>query len=295
MSPKPAIDINKFIGRELGTVTLLKVLGQGANGIVFVAFQRTLKRQVAVKILLKTERTTEESRQMFNLEAEMVAALSHPNIIPVFEMGEADDCYYQVMQLIKGSDLETVIENRLKNPLPTRRTLPINETVQIMRQVLDALGYAHEEGVIHQDIKPANTLMEERLNRPLIADFGIARTIEAGSSEKQVLVGSPLYMAPERVKEHSADARADIFSAGVMLFKMLVGKLPVSEHNVMALLLKKVKDPDGVFTQRPSQMSRTVDDGLEQIVYKAIAPDPEKRYQTCRDFDNDLASYGSTL
>jgi len=286
---------SQFIGRDLGTVTLLKVLGQGSNGIVFIAFQRTLKRQVAVKILLKGPHTTEHSRRLFRQEAEMVAALNHPNIIPIFEMGEADDCYFQVMQLVKGNDLETIIEKRLKNPLPTRRTLPAGECIRITRQVLDALAYAHEEGVVHQDIKPANTLMEERSGRPLIADFGIARTVQAETRETGVIVGSPLYMAPERVRQEPSDHRSDIYSVGVMLFKMLAGMLPLAEHDPMRLLIRKTRDPDSLFTTKPSETSAAIDSRLEAIILKAIATDVTGRYQTCREFDNDLESYSGHM
>jgi eukaryotic-like serine/threonine-protein kinase len=187
MLQKPVINTKAFIGRELGTVTLLKVLGQGANGVVFAAFQRTLKRQVAVKVLPKSEALRQTSRELFLQEAEMVAALNHPNIIPIFEMGEAADCYYQVMQLVQGSDLETIIEKRLNNPLPTRRSLSVADSLNIMAQVLDGLGYAHDEGVIHQDIKPSNTLIEERSRRPLIADFGIATTLGLEIQDKDAI------------------------------------------------------------------------------------------------------------
>ncbi|MBD3392238.1 MAG: protein kinase [Chitinivibrionales bacterium] len=292
MQYQAKIDADRFVGRDLGTVTLLKKLGQGSNGVVFIGFQRTLKRQVAVKILLKGEGTTETSRQLFHQEAEMVAALTHSNIIPIFEMGEADDCYYQVMQLVKGDDLETMIEKKLKNPLPTKRTLPLDDGIRIIRQVLDALGYAHDEGVIHQDIKPANTLMEARSQRPLIADFGIARTVQAEIRQKGLIVGSPLYMAPERMQEQEAtDARSDIYSVGVMFYKILVGVLPLVEFNPMGLLVRKSRDPDSVFTKRPSEVSSNIDPKLEAILLKAIHADAGKRYQTCREFDAALENY----
>jgi len=279
----------------MGTVTLLKILGQGSNGVVFVGFQRTLKRQVAVKILLKGPGTSNTSRQLFHQEAEMVAALNHPNIVPIYEMGEADDCYFQVMQLVKGEDLETIITDRLKNPLPTKRTIPVDDCVRIVRQLLDALGYAHDEGVIHQDIKPANTLMEERSRRPLVADFGIARTLEAEIRDTGVIVGSPLYMAPERVNQQISDARSDIYSAGVMLFKMLVGTLPLAEHDPIQLLVRKSRDPASIFTKKPSEVSSAVDSDMEKIILTATAAEPRARYQTCREFDLALEDYRAQM
>lgn len=291
MQEPQKIDPDRFIGRDLGTVTLLKTLGRGSNGIVFIGFQRTLKRQVAAKILLKGPNTTETSRRLFHQEAEMVAALNHPNIIPIFEMGEADDCFYQVMQLVKGGDLETAIEKKQMNPLPTRRTFPVDQCIKIMLQVLDALGYAHDEGVVHQDIKPANTLMEERSGRPLLADFGIARTVQAEIRDKGVIVGSPLYMAPERVEKQISDACSDIYSCGVMFYKMLVGTLPLAETDPMSLLVRKTRDPDSVFTKKPTEVSSGIDKALEGIILKSISSDPAGRYRNCGDFSNALEVY----
>jgi serine/threonine-protein kinase len=208
-------------------------------------------------------------------------------------MGEADDCYFQVMQIVKGCDLETLIERRMKNPMPTKRTLSVGDAAGIMLQVLDALGYAHDEGVLHQDVKPANILIEERGGRPLLADFGIARTVQAEIRDANVVVGSPLYMAPERVRQQNPDARSDIFSAGVMLYKMLAGRLPIADTSPVKLLRRKARDPDSVFTRTPCETSAAIDAGLQNIILKAIATDRDLRYQSCRDFREALESYMS--
>ncbi|MBD3347308.1 MAG: protein kinase [Chitinivibrionales bacterium] len=280
-----------FIGRDLGTVTLLKLIGKGASGGVFLGFQRTLKRQVAVKIMPKSDKTTEASRELFRQEAEMVAVLSHPNIIPIFEMGEADDCYYQVIQVIKGQDLDSMIKNRLKNPIPTKRTIPLDDSIPLFMQALDGLAYAHAEGVVHQDIKPANILIEERTKRPLIADFGIARTRQSEVKQEGVIVGSPLFMAPEQVERKDTDQRADIYSMGIVLFQTIAGKLPLADKNPMELLIKKIEAPEKVFTQKPSEVSQTINHHLENIILKAIAPSPDDRYQSCEEFREDVESY----
>jgi eukaryotic-like serine/threonine-protein kinase len=294
--PIPVIDLRKYVGRELGTVTVLKLLGQGSMGAVFVGFQRSLNRQVAVKILPMNEKTTEQSRLLFRREAELVAKLSHPNIIPIFEMGESDDCYFQVMQLITGKDLETLIARRLRNPIPSKRVMQVPEALAYIMQVLDGLGYAHGETVIHQDIKPANILVDERTNRPLIADFGIAKTAQSEIHQDGMVAGSPLYMAPERVADLPSDHRVDIYAAGLMLYKMLTGNLPLAhvEGDVMALLSKKLRDPDSIFSCKPSQASPAINSELERIILKSIAGKAENRYQSCEEFKADIAAYAES-
>ncbi len=284
-------DINSFIGRDLGTVTLLKPLGRGTMGVVFLGFQRTLKRQVAVKILLKNSRSNPQSRDSFQYEAELVAGLNHPNIVPIFEMGEAEDCYYQIIQIVRGGDLDRLLQQRLRNPIPSRRTMPIRDSVQLITQVLDGLGYAHEEGVVHQDIKPANILLDERSGRPLIADFGIARTLRNEIRQEGTIVGSPLFMAPELVASQQSDPRSDIYAVGIMLFQMCVGVLPLTESSPMGILTRKIEAPDTVFKFRPSQVTPRIDTEFEAIILRAMASRPTDRYQSCKELRIDLEHY----
>lgn len=284
-------DPSGYIGREMGTVTILRLLGQGAMAAVFIAYQRTLKRQVAVKILPKTASRSGQSREQFQQEAEVVAGLSHPNIVPIFEMGEEDDCYYQVMQLVKGLDLETTINNRLKHPVPAKRLFPARDSIKIVQQILDGLGSAHEEGVVHRDIKPANILMERQRNRPLISDFGIAQTLQSGNSSESTVVGSPLYMAPECVSGNPVDWRTDIYSVAVILLRLLCGTLPLATRDAMALLAAKMESPERVFTTLPSQASPFIDEALEHIILRGLAPDPLQRHQSCAEFQEELCRW----
>lgn len=288
------VDFTSYIGKDLGGVTILRELGRGNMGIVFVAFQRSLKRQVAVKALPKMLAHTNKASEQFRDEAEIIAGLSHPNIIPIFEMGENDDIYYQVMQLIVGSDLRTIIKKRLKYPVPSKRVLPIDETLDIMIQVLDGLAYAHDEGIVHQDVKPANILLEEKTKRPLIADFGIARTAQMEYSSGGMIVGTPTYLSPEQARTEETDQRTDVYSAGVVLFEMLAGVLPMRKEKIRDLLLRKINDPDSVFPQRPSEVSPHIDESLERIIMRATAGSLEARYPTCRAFKEDLSSYRLT-
>ncbi len=287
-----SVDYKKFIGRELGNVTILKELGQGNRGVVFIAFQKSLKRQVAMKILPKSHSTNEIERQQFLDEAEIIAGLSHPNIIPIFEMGEDDDFYFQVMQLIKGNDLNNIINNRIKHPVLSKRTVPVEETIDIVIKILDGLAYAHDEGVIHQDIKPANILMEERTKRPLIADFGIAKTAQMEQiKQSNIIFGSPLYLSPEQASAKETDQRTDIYSVGVLLFKMLVGYLPYRKESLKGLLVRKIKNPDTFFSLLPTQASHTINSSLEKIILKAIKTNLDERYPDCISFQDDLRRY----
>jgi serine/threonine-protein kinase len=286
-----SIDLSQYIGANIGTITLVKLLGQGGMGAVFIGYQATLKRQVAVKILPKSVASTARAQQMFRDEAETVGILSHPNIVPVYEMGETGDFFFQVMQLVVGHDLRTIISKARNHPVPTKRILPATETFQYICQILDALGYAHEEGVFHLDIKPANILVDDRFRRALVADFGIARTVWAEYSSKPMLVGTPVYMSPEQAACAAVDGRTDIYSVGVLLFEMTAGFLPTHKESVTELIKRKKTEPDTFFTARPSEINTSINSELEVIIIKAIAANPDNRFADCMEFKTVLETY----
>jgi len=286
-----SIDLSQYVGTNIGTVTLVKLLGQGTMGAVFIGYQGTLKRQVAVKILPKSLASSTRAQQMFRDEAETVGILNHPNIVPVYEMGESSDFFFQVMQLVVGHDLRTIIVRARKHPVPTRRILPILETIQYICQILDALGYAHEEGVFHQDIKPANILIDDRFKRPLVADFGIARTIWAEYGATQLVVGTPMYMSPEQAACANIDGRTDIYSVGVILMEMTAGLLPINKEPLADMVKRKRTEPDTFFTARPSEINPSIDSDLEAIILKAMAAQPENRFADCLEFKTALEAY----
>lgn len=282
-------DVRAFIGRDLGSVTILRELGRGASGVVFVGFQRTLQRQVAVKVLPKTGGGGKEASERFTFEAQLVAGLFHPNIVPVFEMGEAEDCWYQVMQIVQGEDLELGIRRCRRNPIPTRRLFRLSRTRAILKQVLDGLQYAHDQHVVHQDIKPANILIEHRSGRAMVADFGIAKArFYDAAGDAELIVGSPLYMAPEHAANKGTDHRADIYSMGMVLYQMTTPELPLADTDAMGVVVLKIKHPERLFTKRPGQVSPVIGPELERVILKALAPDPRDRYQSCTAFRSDL-------
>jgi serine/threonine-protein kinase len=286
-----SIDLSQYIGSSIGTVTLVKLLGHGSMGAVFIGYQATLKRQVAVKILPKSLASSARAQRMFRDEAETVGILAHPNIVPVYEMGETEDFFFQVMQLVVGSDLKAIISKVRKHPVPSKRILPILESIQYICQMLDALGYAHEEGVFHQDIKPSNILIDDRFKRPLVADFGIARTVWAEYVSTPLLVGTPTYMSPEQASCLAIDGRTDIYSVGVMLMEMTAGFLPMNKESVADKIKRKSTDPDTFFTATPSEVNPLINSELESIIFNSTASLPENRYANCHEFKVALETY----
>jgi serine/threonine-protein kinase len=291
MATISSIDLLSYVGTTIGTVTLVKLLGQGSMGAVFIGYQTTLKRQVAVKILPKSLANSPKAQKMFRDEAETIGILNHPNIVPVYEMGETSDFFFQIMQLISGSDLRTIIIKARKHPVPTKRILPFSETIHYICQVLDALDYAHDEGVFHQDIKPANILIDDRFKRPIVADFGIARTIWAEYSASSSLFGTPLYISPEQAARTETDGRTDMYSVGVILMEMVAGILPVRSESPADMIQRKKTDPDSFFTARPSEVNPAVDRELESIIATATASQPGNRFADCLEFKVELETY----
>jgi len=285
------INVDHLIGKEVGTSTILKELARGGMAIVFIAYQRTLKRQIALKILPKQLMTPKTARR-FQSEAESAAILSHPNIIPVYEVGETEDFLFFTMQLVQGKSLGRMIDMARKNLLPSRRTIPLEEAVRITMLVLDALYYAHGEDIIHRDIKPDNVLVEKHTQRPLITDFGVAKVLRGEDEKMPMIQGTPVYMPPEQILGREIDARSDIYAVGTMLFKMLAPELPFPSYSSKTDLLKqKVRRKDGIFIKRPSEVNAYADETIDQIVYKATAYRKEDRYADCRLFKQALEAY----
>jgi len=283
-----------YIGREISGITLVEPLGKGATGLVYTAYQKSLKRKVAIK-LFPRELLSSASVQMFHTEAETVAILCHPNIVPVFDMGETEEFLFIVMQLIEGNDLRTIIQRQRRHPVPSLRIMPKKNAIGIMIAVLDALGYAHNQRVMHQDVKPANIIIDEQNKRPYLVDFGIARTIFSEQNGSGFIAGTPLYMAPEQAAGQQTDARTDIYSAGMVLYEAISGTVPVKALNSQQMIKAKICDPDSIFLCKPSQHSPAIDSELEKIICKAIASQPLMRYQDCTSFKEDLLGYVSGL
>jgi serine/threonine-protein kinase len=285
------LDVSHLIGKKVGTSTILCELARGGMAIVFIAYQQTLKRRIAVKILPK-KLITPSNAELFQQEAEAAAFLSHPNIIQILDVGEVDEFIYFTMQLIDGNPLSLLLQTVKKQVLPSKRFLPLAVTIKIITQILDALDYAHQQDVIHRDIKPENIMIEKHTQRPIITDFGVAKVIEDATEDHSIVRGSPLYMPPEQILGETTDARSDIYAAGVMLFAMLVVKLPLPKFDSYDDLLKqKLINKSGIFLKSPSQLNPHLNKMMDAIVLKAMAYEPEKRFVNCREFKNVIEDY----
>jgi len=249
-----------------------KPLGEGGFAVVFLVRDLNLKRRLAVKVLSPDLITSRTVLDRFRREAETVAQLSHPNIVPLHFIGQKDDLLYLVMECIDGGSLADRIEREVR--------LPPADTSRILREVASALEYAHKRGVIHRDIKPHNVLIEAETGRSLVTDFGIARTAEGGSlTATGMLVGTPAYLSPEQVAGEGGDHRADIYALGVVAYEMLTGQPPVTGPTPTAVLMKRLGEP-------PPALAKVRPDApelLRDVIEGMLATDPAERFQTAGD------------
>ena len=285
------MDLSHLIGKKVGSSTLLEELARGSMGAVFVGYQSSLKRQIAVKVVPKAI-VTPLTAKVFQQEAELAAILSHPNIIPVYEVGDAGDFLFLAMQLVKGKPLSFFINRSRKNVLPSKRTLPLNITVKIIVSVLEALDYAHSQSIIHRDIKPGNILIEGYDNRPIIVDFGLAKAARTSDENSDLIGGTPKYMAPEQILNSDVDGRADIYATGTMLYEMLNPEPLFSNiDSIQDLLKEKINPNNELFVKKPSEMSSGINEEMDRILAKALSFEPDTRYATCREFREEVERY----
>ena len=285
------IDLSLLIGQDVGSSTLLEEIARGTMGAVFAGYQKTLKRHIAIKVLPKSI-ITPLTAKIFQQEAELAARLSHPNIIPVYEVGDTEDFLFLSMQLVKGKPLSEYIQNSRKNLLPSNRTLPLNLTFKNIISILDALDFAHRNSIVHRDIKPGNILIEGNNERPIIVDFGLAMITQKPDDTASIIVGTPLYMAPEQILNSEVDGRADIYAAATMLYEMLTPIPLFPDIDSSTELLKmKLERKDNLFIKMPSEINPNLNKQIDIILFKALASDPENRYRTCHEFRVDLEQY----
>jgi TolB-like protein/tRNA A-37 threonylcarbamoyl transferase component Bud32/Tfp pilus assembly protein PilF len=257
---------------------LERELGRGGMAIVCLAEDLKHRRRVAVKVL-KPEISHALGSERFLREIEIAAQLSHPNILPLYDSGAADGLLYYVMPYVDGESL--------RGRLDRERQLPINDALQVTREVAGALAYAHSNGLVHRDIKPENVLFQS--GHAVVSDFGIARAVgKAGGdrlTETGLALGTPTYMSPEQASgEHEIDARTDIYSLGCLLYEMLAGTPPYTGANAQAILARKVVEP-----LPPLRVVRdTVPVRIEQVIAKALAKAPADRFATATEFSAAL-------
>ncbi len=271
-----------LLGTTLGNYRILAPLGQGGMARVYRAYQESLDREVAIKVLPPWYAADRNFVERFNLEAKLVARLSHPNIVTVHDASEQNGHLYIVMQLVDGGTLK----QRLDQLHTQGQAMDAIEVVPIFVQLANALNYAHEQGVVHRDVKPVNVLMD-RPGRPILSDFGIAKVL---ASTKDSLtrpgagVGTPEYMSPEQCLGGAVDGRADIYALGVLLFEALTGQTPFLGDNYPALAHSHIYEAP----PRPAILNPAISPLLEQIILTALMKNPVQRYQRASDMAEAL-------
>ncbi len=268
---------------KAGRYEILGELGRGAMGVVYQAVDPVIGRNVAVKTIRLTEEGTGLSRPellaRFQTEARAAGLLTHPNIVVVYDAGEEDGLYYITMELVVGKSLQAVFDGGDAFPVP--------RILRILEQTCSALQFAHERNIVHRDIKPAN-LMLTADDTVKVTDFGTAKILQFGTVQQTThVMGTPSYMSPEQVKGRPVDGRTDIFSLGVVLYEMLTGEKPFPGQSITTVIYKIVNEEP----IPPRQLNPTIHPGLNGIVMRALAKDPEVRYQSCREMLEDLRNY----
>jgi serine/threonine protein kinase len=252
-------------------------LGAGGFAVVYLIRDVNLKRKLAVKVLSPDVIASHSVLERFKREAETIAQLSHPHIVPLHFIGNKDDLVYLVMQAIDGGSLADRMEKE--------KQLPIEDASRYFSEVASALAHAHKRGVVHRDIKPQNVLLDAESGRSLVTDFGIARTAEGGSlTATGMVVGTPTYLSPEQVTGEPSDHRADIYALGVMAYEMLAGHAPFTGPTPTAVLMKRLAGPPAPLREvRPE-----VPEMLADLVDACLATDPNERLANAADITRAL-------
>ncbi|HMK08647.1 MAG TPA: protein kinase [Anaerolineales bacterium] len=273
--------MSDLAGATLGRYQVIARLGRGGMADVYKGFQPSLDRYVAIKVLNPSMVEEAEFIQRFEREAKSVARLRHPNIVQVFDSDHQGDIYYMVMEFLDGPTLKAALEEVHRR----HEEMPLQVAMRIVSDVGGALGYAHEMGVVHRDVKPAN-IMLDRSGRVILTDFGVAKMLTGTKvTATGTVLGTPAYMSPEQGMGEPGDARSDIYSLGVVLYELVTGRLPYDADTPLAVLLKHAHDP----LPLPRTVNPALPEEIERILLKALAKSPADRYQNVQSMLNDIA------
>ncbi len=264
--------------RYIGDYETISILGQGGMGVVYKARQLSLNRLVALKMIRNAEFANEDQVRRFQNEAEAVATLDHPGIVPIYEVGSYEDQRYFSMKLVEGQGLDKKLEDLAKDP----RT-----AVRVVAEVADAVSHAHQRGILHRDLKPANILLDSQ-GHAHVTDFGLAKRIEedAGLTVSGAIMGTPSYMAPEQAAGHSSlvTTASDVYGLGAILYAVLTGRAPFAADSVMNTLDQVRNRPP----QPPTRLNAKLPRDLEVICLKCLEKDPRHRYASAQALSDDL-------
>lgn len=270
--------MNDLSGTTLGQYQLIEVIGKGGMATVYRAYQPSMEREVAVKVMSPDLADEAEFITRFRREAQIIAQLQHPHILAVYDFGEQGRFVYLVMRLMMGGTLANELQGR---------PLPVERVILLVRQIASALDYAHGQGVIHRDLKPSNVLLDSEGNASL-TDFGIAKMVIGGAvtglTSPGSVIGTPTYMAPEQWRSEPVDARTDVYALGVMIYQMLLGKVPFAAetpHGLMYQHLDQQPPP-------PRAVDPNLPPGVEPVLLRALAKHRHDRYSSAGELAADL-------
>jgi eukaryotic-like serine/threonine-protein kinase len=258
-----------------GRYRIQRKLGAGGMADVYLAEDQELGRRVAIKILNGRHANDDQFIERFRREAKNAAALNHPNIVSIYDRGEAEDTYYIAMEFLDGRTLKELIVGR--------GAAPVNVAIEYARQILSALRFAHRHGIVHRDIKPHNVLVDGD-GRVKVTDFGIARAGTSQMTETGSIVGTAQYLSPEQAKGGEVDPRSDLYSLGVVLYELVTGKTPFDGETPVEIAMKHLSETP----KPPSKLRRDVPPELDMVVLRALAKNPDDRYQTADEMEADL-------
>ena len=281
-------------GSRLGPYDIVAPLGEGGMGEVYLARDPKLNRDIALKVLPPAAALDDDRRERFQREARAVAALNHPNIVTIHSVEDADGTTFLTMELVEGRPLSEVLP---------RNGLPLGRLLAIGIEIADALVAAHQKGITHRDLKPANIMLGEgqHQGRVKVLDFGLAKLTHPSGADGSLptalatgegrILGTVAYMSPEQAEGKSVDARSDLFALGVILYEMATGRRPFTGETSVSIISSIVKDTPASITELNPGLPRE----LARIVRRALAKDPEARYQTAKDLRNDLRELRASL
>ncbi|HKY24252.1 MAG TPA: Stk1 family PASTA domain-containing Ser/Thr kinase [Gaiella sp.] len=262
-----------------GRYRLERKLGSGGMADVWLAEDQELGRKVAIKMLHERYANDVQFVERFRREATHAAGLSHPNVVSIYDRGEAEGSYFIVMEYVEGRTLKELIVTRGPCPVPV--------AVSYTRQVLAALRYAHRNGIVHRDIKPHNVLVDHE-GRVNVADFGIARAGSSQMTEAGSIIGTAQYLSPEQARGAPVDESSDLYSTGIVLYELLTGKVPFTGETPVEIAMKHLQQvPEAPSTIRPE-----IPRDLDLVVLRALAKEPAERYRTAKEMDRDLELVG---
>lgn len=265
---------------QIGRYEVERELAQGGMGLIFLARDPYMHRQVVVKVLMYKHITDDVQREFFQNEAELIASLEHPSIVPVYDFGWHGKQPYIVMRYMAEGSLD----DRLKK----EGDLKLKDLSHIIKRVGDALDAAHAKNIIHRDVKPSNILFDNT-GESFLSDFGIAKSKPIVDDEGEWLVGTPAFMSPEQANGDPVDGRSDVYAMGIMLYRLLTGQLPFSSDSTTALL--------NAHSDMPIPDIRKVKDNIpavwQEVITKAMAKDRKDRYQSAGEFARDVEQVAS--